>query len=460
MRQPAETPPPTGGPPRIGSLFSGVGGLDAGVRAVFGGEIAWHSEVDPAASTVLSTHYPDVPNHGDITAIDWDAVEPVDILCGGFPCTDVSIAGKKAGLAEGTRSGLWSHFALAIDQLQPKLVIIENVRGLLSTKAIQPTEETDGTDSDMEQPKGTVGERKSRRPVLTAFGAVLGSLADSGYDAVWRVVAASDVGAPHHRARIFILAWRRDVAPDAYREELRGWRVAAEAQVAGPDGGVGPLPEPMPRSGLLPTPVTTDARSAARHTTSTGVMHSGTTLTDAVRSLLPTPRSRDGGKNTDNPGEWARKSPSLAAVSVHFPDAADAVRSRLAPVDGGDKLTLMSTPNARDRRGEPSKGFCENSLPRDVLSMVDGFGKYQPAVDRWAPIVGRPAPHPVEPSTNGKPRVTRQFSEWLMGWPAGWVTDIPGLSRTANLMCIGNGVVPQQAAFALQTLVRDMAGAT
>jgi len=410
MTQAAETPPANEpGIPKIGSLFTGVGGLDMAVEAVTGGRVAWHSEVDPAASKVLATHYPDIPNRGDITAIDWDAVEPVDILCGGFPCQDVSIAGSKRGLDEGTRSGLWAHFALAINRLQPSLVIIENVRGLLSTKAIQPPEETDGTDSSVEQPKSHVGERKSGRPVLTAFGAVLGTLADSGYDACWRVIAASDVGAPHPRQRIFILAWRRDATVNAYREELQRRGIAAHF-------GVGPLPQPLPRSGLFPTPVTTDARSAARHSTSTGVMHSGTTLTDAVRTLA-------------------------------------------APVAGGDKLTLMATPNARDRRGEPKAGFCNNSLPRDVLSMVDGFGKYQPAVDRWVSITGVEAPYPVEPSTNGKPRVRCQFSEWLMGFEPGWVTGIPGLSRTAQLMCIGNAVVPQQAAFALRLLLDDAAAA-
>jgi DNA (cytosine-5)-methyltransferase 1 len=419
---PAGTPPPTTGPPRIGSLFSGVGGLDAGVQAVFGGSIAWHSEVDPAASTVLAAHYPGIPNHGDITAIDWDAVEPVDILCGGFPCQDVSIAGAKRGLAEGTRSGLWSHFALAIDRLQPKLVVIENVRGLLSTKAIQPTEETDGTDSDMEQPKGPVGEGKSRRPVLTAFGAVLGSLADSGYDACWRVVAASDVGAPHHRARIFILAWRRDVAPDAYLKESRRRGVAVEEEVAGTDGGVLPLPS-SGRAGLLPTPVTTDARSAARHTTSTGVMHPGSTLTDAVRSL--------------------------AAQSV-------------------DPALMFATPTAADgkrgpdyaRAGRAGSGADDLVTMAARISNTGLFAKYTPVVRRWEELTGQPVPVPTEPSRNGKPRLNPAFSEWLLGWPAGWVTGVEGLNRTAQLTCIGNGVVPQQAAFALRTLVEDMAGAT
>lgn len=120
---------------RIGSLFSGAGGLDMAVQAVFGGDVMWHSEVDPAASKVLAHRFPDVPNLGDITQVDWTQVEPVDVLCGGFPCQDVSAAGRRAGIKDGTRSGLWAIFADAIAALKPSIVVIENVRGLLSATA-------------------------------------------------------------------------------------------------------------------------------------------------------------------------------------------------------------------------------------------------------------------------------------------------------------------------------------
>ena len=80
--------------PTIGSLFTGYGGLDMGVQAAIGGTVAWQSEIDPAASRVLAHHWPDVPNLGDITKADWTAVEPVDVLVGGFPCQDLSTAGS------------------------------------------------------------------------------------------------------------------------------------------------------------------------------------------------------------------------------------------------------------------------------------------------------------------------------------------------------------------------------
>lgn len=122
-------------PLKIGSLFSGYGGLDLAVEHATGGRTVWFSELNDPVAAVFSHHWPDAPNLGDITAVRWSDVEPVDVLCGGFPCQDVSTVGKGAGLAPGTRSGLWSYMATAIEALQPELVVIENVRGLLSAPA-------------------------------------------------------------------------------------------------------------------------------------------------------------------------------------------------------------------------------------------------------------------------------------------------------------------------------------
>ena len=121
---------------KIGSLFSGYGGLDLAVMQFFpDAELAWHCEWDDDPSRILEKHFPGVPNYKDVTKVDFTQIEKVDILTGGFPCQDLSLAGKRAGLKEGTRSGLWSEFARAIEELQPKLVVIENVRGILSAKA-------------------------------------------------------------------------------------------------------------------------------------------------------------------------------------------------------------------------------------------------------------------------------------------------------------------------------------
>jgi DNA (cytosine-5)-methyltransferase 1 len=180
---------------KIGSLFSGYGGLDLAVSKVLGAEVAWHCEWEDAPSKVLEAHFPGVPNYRDVSTVDWKSVEPVDILTGGFPCQDLSLAGKRAGLQDGTRSGLWSEFYKAITILKPKIVIIENVRGLLSAKA----------DSGMEY-EPEIMEQADRGTVLRALGAVLGDLADIGYDAKWTGVRASEAGAPHQRFRVFIVA--------------------------------------------------------------------------------------------------------------------------------------------------------------------------------------------------------------------------------------------------------------
>lgn len=102
-------------PLRVGSLFSGYGGLDLAVEHVLNGETIWFSEINEHVTRIFAHHWPDASNLGDITAIDWSTVPPVDVLCGGFPCQDVSTVGKMSGLKPGTRSGLWSYMAEAIN---------------------------------------------------------------------------------------------------------------------------------------------------------------------------------------------------------------------------------------------------------------------------------------------------------------------------------------------------------
>lgn len=156
--------------PLLGSLFSGVAGLDRAVEAVTGATTAWFVEFDAAPSKVLERHYPGVPNYGDVTAVDWAQVEPVDILTAGYPCQPFSHAGKRKGTDD--ERHLWPYVEVAIGVLRPRLVVLENVAGHLTLGG--PT--------------------------------VIGSLTALGYDARWGVVRASDAGAPHRRARLFIVA--------------------------------------------------------------------------------------------------------------------------------------------------------------------------------------------------------------------------------------------------------------
>ena len=157
----------------VGSLFSGIGGMDLGLERA-GMRVEWQVEIDEYARRVLTKHWPHVPKYRDITAIDWATVPRIDLLCGGFPCQDLSYAGKRAGLREGTRSGLWGEYLRAIRTLRPKYILVENVPGLL---------------------------------VNHALGRVLGDLAESGYDAEWDCIPASAIGAPHRRDRVWVTAY-------------------------------------------------------------------------------------------------------------------------------------------------------------------------------------------------------------------------------------------------------------
>lgn len=180
---------------RVGSLFAGIGGFDLAAEWC-GHSTAWMSEVDPYCVALLRERFPEARQLGDITTIDWATVEPVDIVCGGFPCQDISYAGKGAGL-EGERSGLWWEFARCVRELGPRYVVVENVRALFTR----------------------------------GFDAVLGTLADLGYDAEWAMYGASDVGAPHRRHRVWILAYA-----NAERELQQEGAVRHERRWAG-DGG-------------------------------------------------------------------------------------------------------------------------------------------------------------------------------------------------------------------------------
>lgn len=194
-----DKPSPTSAPtPRIGSLFTGTGALDLGVIAATGGHLVWYAEADPKAARILSHHHPTIANLGDLTWVDWTKVEPVDILVGGTPCQDVSNAGQRQGMRQGTRSNLWVIMRDAISFLHPDLVIWENVRGVTTAPAataLEPCPRCVGTPDE-----------HSRATSLRALGRVLGDLADLRYDAEWVCLPASAVGAPHLRHRIFVAA--------------------------------------------------------------------------------------------------------------------------------------------------------------------------------------------------------------------------------------------------------------
>lgn len=380
---------------RLGSLFSGClcGGLDMAANSVFGSSTAWHCEFEDAPSRVLAHHWPNVPNHRDVTTVDWSTVEPVDILAGGFPCQDLSLAGRRAGMRPGTRSGLWADFRTAIDLLSPSIVVIENVRGLLSGCA----------ESDLESCPGCVGDGE-HRPVLRALGRVLGDLADLGFDAEWGGIRAADVGAPHGRYRVFVVAYSERVRRGSGRfarpvEAARGWSSA-----------IG--------SGRDRTPV----------------------------ELFRTPVADEDGGGPLHPdvaaerGQTLRLTGQILALGGHLlptPTAADHNGS------GGSQESFVTlTDAATGRRGLKH----EAATPLHVA-----WGEYEPAVRRWEALT-RPAPAPTKPDgKNGKHRLSSEFVEWMMGLPEGHVTG-HGLSRRDELRMLGNGVHVQQGVEAIRQL--------
>lgn len=200
---------------KLGEICAGYGGLGLGLGLLADVDTRWVADVDTGPSRILARHWPDAPNLGDITRIDWTAVEPVDVLAGGTPCQDLSNAGHRAGMRPGTRSGIWEAMAHAIEEIKPHVVVWENVSGARSAAAY----------SRLESGPGRLGGRADR-PVLRALGRVVGDLASLGYDAAWESLRASDVGAPHRRERVFVLAWRTNAADTLriLRDRPRGAR--------------------------------------------------------------------------------------------------------------------------------------------------------------------------------------------------------------------------------------------
>jgi len=177
----------------VGSLFSGIGGFDLGLERA-GMKVIWQSEIDQFACKVLKKHWPNVPNLGDITKIDWTKVERPNIVCGGYPCQPFSTAGRRGG--ENDPRHLWPAMHNAINILRPRYAIMENVRGHLSL----------------------------------GFGRVLGDLAEIGYDTEWQVIPAAAVGAPHKRDRVFIVAYPNNAGVGTQRRKIQRQKPSGEQE--------------------------------------------------------------------------------------------------------------------------------------------------------------------------------------------------------------------------------------
>jgi len=197
------------------SFFAGIGGIDLGLERA-GHECVGQVEIDDFCQKVLHKHWPNVPKWRDIRELTGRELPEADLWCGGFPCQDISVGGYGVGI-RGRRSGLFFELARLVRKIRPRYVLLENVAAIL----------------------------------VRGMGEVLGELAQIGFDAEWRMLRASDFGAPHQRSRLFIVAYR-----DSKRIE-GGWKrpLCRQPQFSWCEGVGGPedlrgrpdVPEPLVR---------------------------------------------------------------------------------------------------------------------------------------------------------------------------------------------------------------------
>ena len=314
---------------KIGSLCTGYGGLDMAVEAFFDADMVWCAEIDRYASQLITTRF-DKPNLGDIKQINWDTVEPIDILTAGYPCQPFSTAGQRKGTDD--QRHIWPQIIKAISILRPSIIILENVRGHLSL----------------------------------GFKDVLKDLAENGYDARWQIVRASDVGAPHQRARLFIIAYPKG-----------GWSRIESSRI--PQGNAR-----LSCNSEFIANTDSDARTESRR---------------AIREISTT---------GDGLQEWQNQGQTRCEC-------------------GGSCKTNCNTDNQYQSHNRQMQKLGRRFATRCEMSVQD-------------------IPNPL---VEGK--LNAVFVEYMMGLPTGWVTDLP-LSRAQQLKMLGNGVVPQQAYYALELL--------
>ena len=541
---------------RAVSLFSGCLGLDLGLESA-GVETVCFVESEPACQRLIRARRPGVPIVGDVRMIDretGDELGGVDLVAGGFPCQDLSYAGRGAGLT-GERSGLWFEMLRVVEELEPRAVLVENVPALLGR----------------------------------GIGVVLHGLARAGYAGSWFTLAAAQVGAPHLRVRVFIVAVRyaderftgghaagrfdeagwlpvqeslfglepmrkfgrrgrftsSDVYEDATEEDASSSAVLLPSPQANESTPTDAFVEEVVAAGvdpaarlylpgrkwhaqrtlsrivpaLLPTPGSNDMNGAegeTRRDRQKNGATGGPSLRDLPR-LLPTPMARDDhgpqgasyrgdpssdlpsavsrldadsvyllptptgqdGANNGGPSQHERHTRPLNAEVQLLPTPGRHRLLRLEAIDGrtdewtsneGTSLTdaiwevqgretdtqgkLLPTPQASDGEGGPlrdpeilasgrrpsgQKATTTLVTATDHLDRVEpsAWGAYAAAVERWQELVGRDAPAP----TDAKGRLSPEFVEWMMGFPAGWTET--GEKRTARLKMLGNAVQVQ-----------------
>jgi DNA (cytosine-5)-methyltransferase 1 len=406
----------------VGSLCTGYGGYELALKSVIEDvELSWYAENDKDCSKLMTLHYPEVPNLGDLTEVDWGEVPTVDILTAGFPCQPVSLSGIRKG--EEDERWLWDDIEDALRILRPPIVLLENVSGILTLG-------------------GTV---------------ILGSLAEIGYDARWSIVRASEAGACHQRARWFCVA--KDTTSFGAGEGQTGTvqgTSGGQDQFQGErrqDGGdtvrssgsseilrdTNQLHDDLPESGGSTSTDSDNERCEERNSTTIPIREtvaetagSGEPATDTAgvgfkqgSGQLPTTGGRQKGKRSAGNAEPSRS----------IEDATDSDCRGL-----------------QELRTEHGLGETSEQPPVEPSGNDDDsieWGQFEEGIRRWEFVTGRTAPRPTD-----ERGLNPSFVEWMMGLPKNHVCN-QGLSRTAELKMLGNGIVPQQCALALCVLLGD-----
>lgn len=490
-------------------MFAGYGGLSTAIENALGARTTAVAEIEPGPSRILAHHYPHAPNLGDVTRAEWSDTGEVHVIGGGSPCQDISAAGKRRGMLHGTRSGLWASMRDAIAYHRPEFVVWENVRAATTAKA-----------SSAHDPNGTLGN-------LRALGRVLGDLAELGYNAEWTLARASDVGACHQRARIFLLAWDAAARPvrdwtDPLQQPFAWWHTELDAfKMYGeiyrdklPVSGAlhnGALYRRAHRSvapprapKLLPTPQANlasgtgsqhpDKRRAGGHSVNLDDVTGWVMNTANGFQLLPTPKATDGAygtpRTTGRPVERATHLVTRASYQLDTangfkllptPTAADGNGTRNATANRApgstahsgmtlNDVAYMATANGFRLLPTPTVGSTSPAAHGQISGdfrkrwdqALEAWGEYLPGIVHHAAALGmHDVPEPTMPGhrEGSRRRLNPAFAEWMMGIPAGHVTNPElGLTRQQQLTAIGNGVMTQQAQWALTELYHRAVG--
>jgi site-specific DNA-cytosine methylase len=402
----------------IGSLFAGIGGLELGLEQAGVGHTVWQVEKDPKCRAVLAKHWPNAERYDDVCTVGRGTLRPVDLICGGFPCQDISSAGKRAGLS-GARSGLWFEYRRVVDELRPSWVVVENVASGAS-KWVDVVRE---------------------------------SLEQFGYATLPVPLSASDCGAPHRRARIFIVGHAQHAHNEVFASstERKGRSAcvtaAAGSSVADADSSI--VRHQQRRRGRSRGP----AGQAIAESAAANSHHDSRVVHGEPRNVLP---------NAQRHGGWADE-PDVARVvhgfSALLDEAVNAHEGCFAQACAtGHKSawTAMCSlrrdmETAATSRRSPGCACCGNTLPELPHIGRDGV---------W--YLGR------RPSTSEDLRCMREAllklhsrasKDLLEGLPkrAGSAKRAQALGRVDRERMLGNAVVPAQAEVVGQ-VIRLLAG--